>query len=137
MCQIGAPFLAHLIRERTPCRDLLYSSGRTMIQDTRKAELTEKLSSRGIIIEDVLLKDIQLPEQLSKSIELKVQAEQEAARMEFVLQKERQEAERKGIEAKGIADFQRIVSEGISEELLKWKGVEATEKLQSPRIQKS
>ena len=99
-----------------------------MIQDTHKAELTEKLSSRGIIIEDVLLKDTQLPEQLSKSIELKVQAEQEAARMEFVLQKERQEAERKAIEAKGIADFQRIVSEGISDELLKWKGVEATEK---------
>ena len=106
----------------------LYSSGRTLIQDSLKKELTEKLAPRGIIIEDVLLKDIKLPDQLSKAIELKVQAEQEAARMEFVLQKEKQEAERKAIEAQGIADFQRIVSEGISEELLKWKGVEATEK---------
>ena len=106
----------------------LYSSGRTMIQDSLKLELTEKLGPRGIIIEDVLLKDIQLPDQLAKSIELKVQAEQEAARMEFVLSKERQEAQRKAIEAQGIADFQRIVSEGISPELLQWKGVEATEK---------
>merc|ERR1719164_365359 len=55
--------------------------------------------------------------------------EQEAQRMEFVLQKERQEAERKKIEAQGIADFQRIVSDGISPNLLKWKGIEATEKL--------
>lgn len=106
----------------------LYSSGRTLIQDSLKTELEQKLGPRGIIVEDVLLKDIILPEQLSKSIELKVQAEQESARMEFVLKKEKQEAERKSIEAGGIADFQRIVSEGISEELLKWKGVEATEK---------
>jgi prohibitin 1 len=106
----------------------LYSSGRSTIQESLKEELTAKLGPRGIIVEDVLLKDIELPEQLSKSIELKVQAEQEAARMEFVLKKEKQEAERKAIEAQGIADFQRIVSEGISPELLQWKGVEATEK---------
>merc|ERR1711959_526340 len=59
----------------------------------------------------------------------KTQAEQEAQRMEFVLQTERQEASRKAIEAGGIAEFQKIVSEGISEELLKWKGIEATEHL--------
>jgi regulator of protease activity HflC (stomatin/prohibitin superfamily) len=106
----------------------LYSSGRTMIQDTLKEELVKKLGPRGIIIEDVLLKDIGLPEELSKSIELKVQAEQESARMVFVLQKEQQEAQRKAIEAGGVADFQRIVSQGISPELLKWKGIEATEK---------
>ena len=88
----------------------------------------KKLGPRGIVIEDVLLKDIGLPEQLSKSIELKVQAEQESARMVFVLQKEEQEAKRKAIEAGGVADFQRIVSQGISPELLKWKGIEATEK---------
>mmetsp|Transcript_25593 Transcript_25593/g.70648 ORF Transcript_25593/g.70648 Transcript_25593/m.70648 type:complete len:341 (-) Transcript_25593:99-1121(-) len=105
----------------------LYSSGRTMIQDYLKTELTTKLGPRGIIIEDVLLKDILLPEQLSQSIEAKVQAEQDAARMEFVLQKERQEAERKKIEAKGISDFQQIVSQGISPELLKWKGIETTQ----------
>jgi regulator of protease activity HflC (stomatin/prohibitin superfamily) len=106
----------------------LYSSGRNTIQDTVRTELTSKLSPRGIIIEDVLLKDIKLPDQLTKAIEAKVQAEQEAARMEFVLLKEKQEAQRKAIEAQGVADFQKIVSEGISPELLKWKGIEATEK---------
>lgn len=106
----------------------LYSSGRTTIQDALHKELMTKLEPRGILVEDVLLKDLILPAQLTKSIEEKAQAEQEAARMEFVLLKEQQEAQRKAIEAGGIADFQRIVSEGISEELLKWKGVEATEK---------
>merc|ERR1712070_626013 len=57
------------------------------------------------------------------------QAEQDSARMEFVLTKERQEAERKAIEARGIAEFQKIVSDGISPALLQWKGIEATEKL--------
>lgn len=106
----------------------LYSSGRNLIQDSVKAELVTKLAPRGIIIDDVLLKDLVLPKQLNAAIEAKVQAEQDAARMEFVLQKEKQEAERKSIEAGGIADFQRIVSDGISPNLLKWKGVEATEK---------
>lgn len=109
----------------------LYSSGRNLIQEAIKDELRAKLGPKGIIVEDVLLKDIQLPSELSKSIELKVQAEQDAARMQFVLQKEQQEAERKAIEAKGIADFQRIVSEGISPELLQWKGIEATEQFAS------
>lgn len=106
----------------------LYSSGRNLIQDSVKAELVSKLAPRGIIIDDVLLKDLVLPAELNAAIEAKVKAEQDSARMQFVLQKEKQEAERKAIEAGGIADFQRIVSEGISPNLLKWKGVEATEK---------
>lgn len=56
-------------------------------------------------------------------------AEQDSQRMEFVLQKEELEAKRKAIEAKGISEFQKIVSEGVSEPLLRWKGIEATEKL--------
>lgn len=107
----------------------LYTAGRSAIQESIKEDLVKSLNPRGIIIEDVLLKDITLPTELSKSIELKAKAEQDAARMEFVLQKERQEADRKSIEAQGIADFQRIVSEGISPNLLMWKGIEATEKL--------
>lgn len=136
--QVGLEYIEILIRPEasSAVRGLtseseakaLYSSGRTVIQDTLKTELQAKLEPRGIIVEDILLKDISLPNELAKSIEMKVQAEQEAARMEFVLSKERQEAQRKAIEAGGIADFQRIVSEGISAELLKWKGVEATEK---------
>merc|ERR1719399_688801 len=89
------------------------------------------LQPRGIIVEDVLLKAVRLPELLTHAIERKAQAEQDSARMEFVLAKERQEAERKSVEARGIASFQRIVSEGISPALLQWKGIEATEKLAS------
>ena len=77
----------------------------------------------------VLLRDIQLPMTLKASIEAKQQAEQESLAMSFRLQKERQEAERKRIEAQGIRDFQQIVAQGISAQLLEWKGIEATENL--------
>lgn len=107
----------------------LYTSGRMDIHDKLKKELEEKLTPRGIVLEDVLLKGIKLPKQLTDAIELKAQAEQESARMEFVLSKERQEADRKKVEASGISAFQKIVSEGISSQLLQWKGIEATEKL--------
>ncbi len=92
-------------------------------------DLVRQLIVRGIVVENVLLRDVQLPAMLRSSIEAKQQAEQDALRMNFVLQKERQEAERKRIEAQGIADFQRIVAQGISPQLLTWKGIEATEKL--------
>ncbi|KAL3920936.1 MAG: hypothetical protein SGILL_003015 [Bacillariaceae sp.] len=107
----------------------LYTSGRSEVQNRLKAELSTNLNPRGIVIEDVLLKAVVLPKDLSKSIEEKARAEQDSARMEFILQKERQEAERKSIEAEGIADFQRIVTKGITPSLLQWKGIEATEKL--------
>merc|ERR1712032_1713875 len=125
------PELSSAVRGFTSGADAkaLYTHGRGEIQRKLKAELAAVLSPRGIYLEDVLLKAIVLPNQLTHSIELKAQAEQDAARMEFVLLKERQEAERKAIEAKGIAHFQQIVSEGISPEMLQWKGIEATEKL--------
>src|SRR5207245_8827707 len=94
-------------------------------------ELGRVLGPRGIVVENILLRDIQLPAMRKSSIEAKQQAEQDALRMTFVLQKEKQEAERKRIEAQGIADFQRIVAQGISPQLLEWKGIEATEKLAS------
>jgi len=106
----------------------LYSSGRDMIQDLLKTDLSSKLEPHGIIIEDVLLRDLVLPDGISKSIELKMKAEQDAERMEYVLRKEQLEATRKSIEAGGIASFQGIVSDGISPKLLKWKAIEATEK---------
>src|SRR5438034_11144220 len=80
-------------------------------------------------VESVLLRDIQLPASLKSSIESKQQAEQEALAMNFRLQKETQEAERKRIEAAGIRDFQQIVAQGISAQPLEWKGIEATENL--------
>lgn len=106
----------------------LYTSGRNMIQNAVRDMLVKKLEPEGIIVTDVLLKGIKLPDQLTSAIEQKAKAEQEAIRMQYVLLKEQKEAERKAIEAKGIADFQHIVSAGISPELLKWKGIEATEK---------
>jgi regulator of protease activity HflC (stomatin/prohibitin superfamily) len=72
-----------------------------------------------------------LPAGFVNSIEEKLKSEQESERMEFILRRETQEAERKRIEAQGISDFQKIVSAGISEQLLRWKGIEATEKLAS------
>lgn len=107
----------------------LHTSGRSDIQNKLKSELRDGLGPRGIVVEDVLLKAVVLPEQLTKSIEEKARAEQDAARMEFILGKEEQEAERKRIEAQGVADFQKIVTKGISPELLQWKGIEATERL--------
>jgi regulator of protease activity HflC (stomatin/prohibitin superfamily) len=109
----------------------LYTNGRELIQQQIKDDLTAKLAPRGVIVEDVLLRDVQLPALLKASIEAKQQAEQDALRMSFILQKEKQEADRKSIEAKGIADFQKIVAQGISPQLLEWKGIEATEKLAS------
>jgi prohibitin 1 len=107
----------------------LYTGAREEVAVKIQEELAKILSQRGIVVESVLLRDVQLPLMLKTSIEAKQQAEQEALRMNFVLQKEKQEAERKRIEAQGIADFQRIVAQGISPQLLEWKGIEATERL--------
>lgn len=107
----------------------LYTASREKLASEILNELENLVGPRGIIVEQAPLRQIQLPERLTKSIEEKLQAEQESQRMEFILTREKQEADRKRIEAKGIADFQEIVSKGISEQLLKWKGIEATEKL--------
>ena len=107
----------------------LYTASREKLAGEILTELENLVGPRGIIVEQAPLRQIQLPERLTQSIEEKLQAEQESQRMEFILTREKQEADRKRIEAKGIADFQEIVSKGISEQLLKWKGIEATEKL--------
>jgi len=107
----------------------LYTTERQAISQKIVSELNQMVKERGITVEDAPLKQIKLPAGLTAAIEEKLKAEQESQRMQFVLQRETQEAERKRIEAQGIADFQKIVSQGISEPLLKWKGIEATEKL--------
>ena len=104
----------------------LYSDAREGIARQILADLQAQVQPRGIVIENVLLRDLQLPETLKHAIEAKQQAQQEAQRMEFVLQREQQEAERKRVEAQGIKDFQNIVTQGISDKLLEWKGIEAT-----------
>jgi len=111
----------------------LYTASREILAGEIKNELDKLVGPRGILIESAPMRQIVLPPRLTQSIEEKLQAEQESQRMAFVLRKEEQEADRKRIEAKGISDFQTIVSKGISQQLLQWKGIEATEKLaQSP-----
>ena len=111
----------------------LYSTERERLGMAVQEELASTVAPRGVIVETTPLRNVALPTQLTEAIEQKQRADQEAQRMEFVLLKERQEADRKRIEAKGIADFQTIVAAGISEQLLRWKGIEATEKIaQSP-----
>jgi regulator of protease activity HflC (stomatin/prohibitin superfamily) len=107
----------------------LYSDARESIARQIMSDLQAEVQPRGIVVENVLLRDLQLPETLKQAIEAKQQAQQEAQRMEFVLQRERQEAERKRVEAQGIKDFQNVVTEGISDKLLEWKGIEATVEL--------
>jgi len=125
------PMLRSAIRDITSkhSANALYTGGREEVQQKIQEMLFKELGDRGIFVENVLLRDVQLPAMLKMSIEQKQQAEQESLRMSFILQKEKQEAERKRIEAQGIADFQRIVAAGISQQLLEWKGIEATEKL--------
>jgi len=125
------PNLRSVIRDTTAghSANTLYSSSRKQVEDEIMQGLRTALEPRGIVIENVLLRDIQLPHALRASIETKQQAEQESLAMSFRLQKERQEADRKRIEAQGIHDFQQIVAQGISEQLLQWKGIEATENL--------
>lgn len=125
------PELASAVRGLTSEADAsaLYTSGRAEMQTKLHAELSTVLSKRGIIVESVLLKGVVLPDMLKAAIEKKAQGEQEAARMQFVIAKEKQESERKEIEAQGIAAFQKIVSEGISPELLAWKGIEVTHEI--------
>jgi prohibitin 1 len=109
----------------------LYSTERERLGVAIQEELAKAVAPRGVIVESTPLRNVALPSQLTDAIEQKQRADQESQRMEFVLNKERQEADRKRIEAKGIADFQKIVAAGISEQLLRWKGIEATEKLSS------
>ena len=107
----------------------LYSTERDQLGLTIRKELAKAVAPRGVIIETTPLRNVALPVQLTEAIEQKQKADQESQRMEFILTKEKQEADRKRIEARGIADFQVIVAAGISEQLLRWKGIEATEKL--------
>ena len=111
----------------------LYSTERERLGSSIQEELARMVGPRGVTVESTPIRNVALPSQLTEAIEQKQRADQESQRMEFVLTKEKQEADRKRIEAKGIADFQTIVAAGISEQLLRWKGIEATEKIaQSP-----
>ncbi|MGA1985784.1 MAG: prohibitin family protein [Candidatus Sulfotelmatobacter sp.] len=125
------PTLRSAIREATASHtaNALYTGEREMVAKQITDQITAELNQRGISVENVLLRDIQLPATLKAAIEAKQQAEQESLAMNFRLQKETQEAQRKRIEAAGVRDFQQIVAQGITPSLLEWKGIEATETL--------
>jgi regulator of protease activity HflC (stomatin/prohibitin superfamily) len=115
-----------------------YSTKRDVLADSMMRSLDRSIVNifrqrgfdhKAIHIEQVLLRNVNLPDRVKNAIEQKLESEQEAQKMTFVLQKERQEAERKKIEATGIQEFQEIVKKGIDDRLLRWKGIEATEKL--------
>jgi prohibitin 1 len=125
------PTLRAAIREATASHtaNALYTGEREMVAKQIYDQLVSELNKRGLSVENVLLRDIQLPATLKAAIEAKQQAEQESLAMNFRLQKETQEAQRKRIEAAGVRDFQQIVAQGITPSLLEWKGIEATETL--------
>jgi regulator of protease activity HflC (stomatin/prohibitin superfamily) len=138
---VGADYVSIILvpQFRSVCRGVtanyeakaLYTAQRELLAKAIQMDLNSQVNSRGIIIENVPLRRVGLPKKVTDAIEDKLKAEQESQRMEWVLTKEKQEAERKRIEAKGISDFQNIVAQGISQPLLRWKGIEATEKLAS------
>lgn len=107
----------------------IYSTKRDEMGAALIDELRAELSDKYLIVENVVIRDVQIPPKISEAINFKLTAAQEAERMDFTIAKERKEAERKRIEAQGIADFQKIVSAGITKSLLKWKGIEATLKI--------
>ena len=109
--------------------DEIYSTKRDEIAGEMLKAVDEKTSDKFVNVESIIIRDVLLPQRISDAINEKLASQQEAQRMQFVLDKERQEADRKRIEAQGIADFQKIVSTGINDKVLEWKGIETTEKL--------
>lgn len=103
----------------------MHTGERSTIEDEIKGHMDNTLKGKGINIEAVLLKSIKLPASLSNAIEAKLEAEQQAQRMEFVLDQSRRQAEQKRIEAEGIRDAQQIIAEGLTPSVLQFKSIEA------------
>ncbi len=107
----------------------LYSQKREAYQQAVFSSLDADFKAKGLVLEQVLVRDIKLPDSVKQAIEAKINAEQESQKMQFVLDKERQEAERKRVEAQGIADSQRIVAESLSAPLLQYEQIKALKEL--------
>ena len=111
----------------------MHSGKRGEIEQAIKKLMVERLEGRGVMIESIMLKSISLPDRLYRAIEEKLKAEQEAQQMQFVLDREKAEAERKRIEAEGIKTAQQILKEGITQENIEWKSLDVFRELsQSP-----
>jgi len=103
----------------------LYSTKRDEFQQRIFKSIENDFKSRGLLLQNLLVRNITLPQSVKATIEQKINAEQDAQKMQFVLQKERQEAERKRVEAQGIADYQRIISESLTDKQLQYESIKA------------
>lgn len=137
--RIGPDYKDNIVRPitRTRIRDNavyytaidLYSVKRAEFQERIFKTIEKDFQSRGLLLEQLLIRNIELPLSVRKSIESKIQAEQDAQKMQFVLQKEKQEADRKRIEAQGIADYQKIVSLELNDKLLQYEAIKANKEI--------
>jgi regulator of protease activity HflC (stomatin/prohibitin superfamily) len=107
----------------------IYSSKREQIEREIRQEVIEKMAGKPIRVNAILIREVHLPVSVQAAIQTKLEEEQKALQMQYILERTRQEAERKRIEAAGIADFQAIVSKGLNNQILEWKGIDATERL--------
>ena len=135
LAQTGDDFENKIVRPltRTRIRDnavyydavALYSTKRDEFQQRIFKNIEEDFKKRGLLLENLLVRNITLPASVKATIEQKINAEQDAQKMQFVLQKEKQEAERKRVEAQGIADYQRIISESLTDKQLQYESIKA------------
>ncbi|MDY0104774.1 MAG: prohibitin family protein [Lentimicrobium sp.] len=133
--QLGTDYKNTIVRPvcRTKIRDnavyydavALYSTKRDEFQAKIFTSIENDFKARGLVLEQLLVRNLTLPESVKAAIESKINAEQEAQKMTFVLQKETQEAERKRVEAQGIADYQTILSTGLSDRQLQYEMIKA------------
>lgn len=139
LTDIGINFEDKIVRPitRTRIRDnsvyydavSLYSTKRDEFQSRIFKTIEADFKQRGLILENLLVRNITLPASVKSTIEQKINAEQEAQKMQFVLQKEKQEAERKRVEAQGISDYQRIINESLSDKQLQYEQIQAMKEL--------
>jgi regulator of protease activity HflC (stomatin/prohibitin superfamily) len=139
LSEIGSDYKNTIVRPitRTKIRDnavyydavALYSTKRDEFQDRIFKGIEKDFKSRGLVLEQLLVRNITLPQSVKVTIESKINAEQDAQKMQFVLQKERQEAERKRVEAQGIADYQKIINTGLSEQQLQYEMIKANKEI--------
>jgi regulator of protease activity HflC (stomatin/prohibitin superfamily) len=107
----------------------IYSTKREQIEREIRDDVERKLEGTHLRVNAILIREVHLPPIVQDAIQAKLKEEQRALEMRFVLERSRQEAERKRIEAKGIADYQSTISQGLSDKILAWQGITATEKL--------
>ncbi len=137
--KIGGNYEDVIVRPitRTRIRDIaayyeavaLYSTKRDEFQGKIFKSIETDFKSRGLVLEQLLVRNINLPESVKKTIESKINAEQEAQKMQFVLQKEKQEAERKRVEAQGISDYQRIITTTLTDKQLQYEMIKAQKEI--------